>query len=287
MMLLREVKTVFLSELQAILPEEEIQSCFHLSVEHLFGYARFILVLRPDLAVTDAELRQLFGILDRLKRNEPIQYILGVTEFMGYDIKVDARVLIPRPETEELVHWILETCAERKAEPLRILDIGTGSGCIAIALAHALPSARVFALDRSEDALEVARANAKSHQLDITFLSQDILAPFESPEAFDLIVSNPPYVRESEKKEMADNVLEFEPKQALYVPDAEPLLFYDAITRFAKQQLAPEGHLFFEINQYLGQETESILLENGFENVVLKTDIFGNFRMLKGSMTKS
>ena len=287
MMLLREVKTVFLSELQAILPDEEIQSFFQLTVEHLFGYERFILALRPDLAVSNDELKQLFGVLDRLKRNEPIQYILGVTEFMGYDIKVDARVLIPRPETEELVHWILETYAERKAEPLRILDIGTGSGCIAIALAHALPSARVFALDRSEDALEVARANAKSHQLDITFLSQDILAPFESTESFDLIVSNPPYVRESEKKEMADNVLEFEPKQALYVPDAEPLLFYDAITRFARQRLAPEGHLFFEINQYLGQETESILLENGFESVVLKTDIFGNFRMLKGCMTKS
>lgn len=193
---------------------------------------------------------------------------------------MNKHTLIPRPETEELVEWILIN-PEFKFQNPQFLDIGTGSGCIAISLAKNLPNAKVSALDISEEALKIAKGNAKLNKVEVDFFQTDILAAETLSKKYDVIVSNPPYVRELEKKQMQQNVLKYEPYSALYVKDEDPLLFYRAISRLAKNHLNPGGKLFFEINEYLAYEMTELLKAEGFKNIEIKKDIYGKDRMLK------
>ncbi|MBA4744206.1 MAG: peptide chain release factor N(5)-glutamine methyltransferase [Muricauda sp.] len=299
-MLLKEIKDIFHKELGAIYPKEEVDSFFYACIEHYLKLVRFILAIQPGITLTKEEEQPLFEALSELKQEKPLQYILGTAHFMDLELQVDENVLIPRPETEELVQWILEDCqkeeqfksdAERSRSvistplndrSLQILDIGTGSGCIAIALAKHLPNAKVYALDVSQGALTVAKKNAESNKVDITFLKHDILDPELVLELdFDIIVSNPPYVRELEKEKIKRNVKDFEPATALFVSDEDPLLFYKAIMDFSKKHLKENGRLYFEINQYLGKETEALFKAHNFSEIELRKDIFGNDRMLK------
>jgi release factor glutamine methyltransferase len=216
-----------------------------------------------------------------LKKEKPIQYILGETEFYGLPFLVNENTLIPRPETEELVEWILEsTKYEEQNTKLNVLDIGTGSGCIAISLAKNLPSAQVSAIDVSEKALATAHKNAKINKVDVNFILKNILETESLDEKYDVIVSNPPYVRNLEKEEIKPNVLEYEPHLALFVEDNDALLFYRKIAALAKKNLSENGKLYFEINQYLGKETVRLLEGMDFKNVILKKDVYGNDRMI-------
>lgn len=283
-MLLREIKKIYHTELDAIYPVEEVNSFFYMAIEHYLGLQRFILAMQPDYVVAKEEEASLFLTINLLKKQVPIQYILGTAHFMGLDFSVSSNVLIPRPETEELVSWILsETPLDRE---VNILDIGTGSGCIAISLAKNLPNAKVFALDVSKDALLVAKKNADNNGVLVTFLEHNILQEPNLQQKFDVIVSNPPYVRELEKKEMTANVLKHEPSLALFVSDKEPLTFYNAITNFAVKHLNENGKLYFEINQYLGFETQELLENQDFVTIELRKDMFGNDRMLRGQLIK-
>ena len=268
---------------------EEVNSLFFLSLGYVCGVTRIQLQLEPELTIAKSETNQLLEVLELLKQHKPIQYIFGETDFFGLKFKVNKHVLIPRQETEELVALILNDIKklEQNQEQLTILDIGTGSGCIAISLAKNLPKARVFALDISEKALEIARHNAKQNNINVTFIEANILdksiwdSVFLNSE-FDIIVSNPPYVRNSEKEEIKSNVLDNEPHLALFVSDENPLIFYKTITEFAKNNLRPNGSLCFEINQYLGEETMRLLENSIFENVELLKDLNGNNRIVKG-----
>ncbi|MGJ8658769.1 MAG: peptide chain release factor N(5)-glutamine methyltransferase [Cellulophaga fucicola] len=283
-MLLREIKKIYHTELDAIYPVEEVNSFFYMAIEHYLGLQRFILAMQPDYVVAKEEEASLFLTINLLKKQVPIQYILGTAHFMGLDFSVSSNVLIPRPETEELISWILsETLLDRE---VNILDIGTGSGCIAISLAKNLPNAKVFALDVSKDALLVAKKNADNNGVLVTFLEHNILQEPNLQQKFDVIVSNPPYVRELEKKEMTANVLKHEPSLALFVSDKEPLTFYNAITNFAVKHLNENGKLYFEINQYLGFETQELLEKQDFVTIELRKDMFGNDRMLRGQLIK-
>lgn len=278
-MLLKEIKNIYHKELDALYPKEEVDSFFYLTIGHCLGLERFVLALEPNLMVTKDEEQPLFEVLAQLKQEKPIQYILGSAHFMDMDFMVNEKVLIPRPETEELVYWIIDEHTDRK-KAFNILDIGTGSGCIAISLAKALKNASVCALDVSGKALEVAKLNAGNNKVEIDFVHSDILQTESLQESFDIIVSNPPYVRMLEKDKMKTNVLDNEPDLALFVSDNDPLVFYRRIIEFAKVNLKKGGSLYFEINQYLGSETKA-LLDNDFEEIELRKDIFGKDRMLK------
>lgn len=283
-MLLKEIKTIFHQELDVIYPKEEVDAFFYRLIEHYLKLDRFVLVLQPNLAITKEEEQPIFEALAGLKLEKPLQYILGTAHFMDLELKVNENVLIPRPETEELVEWILEECQVMSSRDFKILDIGTGSGCIAMALAKDLPNAKVYALDVSEEALKVAKENAESNQVEIEFIQMDVLNPNNLELKFDIIVSNPPYVRELEKNEIRNNVKEYEPSLALFVPDEDALLFYRAIIAFAEKHLLEKGHLYLEINQYLGKETKALLEAHNFSEIELRKDLFGNDRMLKGKL---
>jgi len=286
------VKERFHKELDVIYGKDEVQSFFFLASAHFFNMTRMQLALEPELTLTSPEVETLLAVVEDLKQQKPIQYILGDTEFYGLKFKVNASVLIPRPETEELVDWIIRDSTnqgfdlEEKTE-LKILDIGTGSGCIAISLAKHLPRAQVYALDVSDQALKVAMGNADLNNVKVEFITADILNSVGSPELpsisqFDVIVSNPPYVRHMEKAEMKSNVLDNEPHLALFVDDDNPLVFYRSITDFAVKNLKEKGCLYFEINQYLGADSRQLLVDAGFQDIELRKDINGNDRMLKG-----
>ena len=285
---LLDLKNKFHSELDAIYGKNEVGSFFYLCSEHYLNILRIQLTLEPELKIENSKTKLFIKAIKHLKAQKPIQYLLGETEFFGLTFKVNKNVLIPRPETEELVDLITTShTKESKTAKLKILDIGTGSGCIAISLAKNLPNAQVYALDVSPEALKMAKQNAELNKVDITFIEASILdynaiSQFEDASYFDVIVSNPPYVRELEKEEILPNVLENEPHLALFVEDHNPLLFYKAITNFAIQKLKPKGVLYFEINQYLGEETKALLEEKNFEDVALLKDLNGNDRMLKG-----
>ena len=242
--------------------------------------------------MNSTQLQQFEKALQRLLQQEPIQYVLGDTEFFGYPFQVNQHTLIPRPETEELVAWIIEDMknknqANSQQKPLKstitILDIGTGSGCIPISLAKELPQAKVSSIDVSEEALQVARKNSALNKVAVNFIQQDILKAENLQEKYDVIVSNPPYVRELEKEQMHQNVLDFEPELALFVQNDDPLIFYRKIAQLAKNALIENGKLYFEINEYLPEEMVSLLEEIGYQNIELKKDIFGKFRMCKAS----
>ena len=229
--------------------------------------------LPPD---TDRD-RRLDEALSRLAAGEPLQYILGHTPFCGLDFKVDSRVLIPRPETAELVEWV----AHDSAKAGSLLDIGTGSGCIAVTLAHKLPGCRVQAWDISEGALEVAAGNSRLNGTDVEFRKVDVLAAGDADCRFDVIVSNPPYVMESEKAQMEDTVLEHEPHTALFVQDNDALVFYRAIARLGRRILNSGGSLYFEINPLKADDMKKMLSDAGYHNVELRSDIYGKLRMIK------
>jgi len=294
-MTINNIKNIFLNELSNLYPKQEIESFFNLLTEAYLNLKRVDIALEPNKEITNEIEQKYNSALAKLKKEIPIQYVLDKTEFYGLPFIVNENVLIPRPETEELVAWIIQKVKRQKAKgksketevykPITILDIGTGSGCIAISLAKNLPNAEVWALDVSEKALEIAKSNAKLNHVNIQFLNEDIFKIKKMPLKFDIIVSNPPYVRELEKKEIKRNVLENEPHLALFVKDHNPLLFYDKIADIAKENLNPEGQLYFEINQYLGNETLALLKEKGFKNLDLKKDIFENDRMIKANLT--
>lgn len=280
-MLFLDYKKRFLATLKNEYPVEEINSFFNILIAHYLKVTRLELALNPEKMLSSEEIKLFDKISLQLKNHEPIQYIIGVTEFFGLKFQVNKKVLIPRPETEELVSWMLLDLAEKKNSSLKILDIGTGSGCIAISLAKNLPIARVSGLDISEEALKIASSNAEANGVKVDFQNQDILNVNKPLNSFNVIVSNPPYVRDLEKKEMHRNVLENEPEGALYVRDNNPLIFYEAITKLAQDSLSAGGALYFEINQYLAKETEQVMKSANFETS-LRKDIFGNFRMIKG-----
>jgi len=275
-------KKHFFSELSGVYPETEIQSFFNILIELKLNLSRIEVALQPDLEISETTITFLQKAIAELKKNIPIQYITGETEFYGLKFNVNESVLIPRPETEELVDWILENSKPKtqNSKP-KILDIGTGSGCIAISLAKNLSNTDVFALDISSEALKIAKKNAQLNKVDIYFSEIDILNTPDLPEKYNVIVSNPPYVRELEKELMQQNVLAYEPHLALFVKDNNPLLFYDRIADLANKHLSKKGSLYFEINQYLGNETVALLKQKGFQNIELKKDIFGVDRMIK------
>ncbi|WP_178985738.1 peptide chain release factor N(5)-glutamine methyltransferase [Winogradskyella helgolandensis] len=289
-MLLKDLQNIFHKELDTIYGKDEVDSFFYLCTEHYLNVPRIQLTLEPEFTIIKSETDTFFKTLEDLKQQKPIQYILGETEFYGLPFKVNDNVLIPRPETEELVDLIIKCHTERSRsahENLKILDIGTGSGCIAISLAKNLPNAEVYALDISKEALKVAKQNAELNKVNINFIEASILdntchSALDAEFNFDVIVSNPPYVRNLEKQEIQPNVLDNEPHLALFVEDDNPLLFYKAITNFAIKKLNDKGNLYFEINQYLGEESKALLTDTEFENVELLKDLNGNDRMLKG-----
>ena len=283
-MILKEFKLFFNEALSAIYPKTEIDSFFFILMEEKLKLQRIDTVLNSDLLITNKNLIDLKNIVKRLQKEEPIQYIIGNTEFYGLPFLVDKNTLIPRTETEELVAWVLDeikVLTNNKITELSILDIGTGTGCIPISLAKNLTSLNISAIDISPEALIIAKQNAILNKVTIEFIELDILNAESLPQEYDVIISNPPYVRELEKEEIKNNVLENEPHLALFVADENPLIFYNKIADLAKQQLSKNGMLFFEINQYLGKETVNMLVKKGFKNIQLKKDLFGNDRMIK------
>jgi release factor glutamine methyltransferase len=263
-------------------PGTESAAFLDMIFEEYFSLGRVKRLLNPGYRLTESEMLKVHFAVKQLKKHEPIQYILGRANFFGLDFIVNQHVLIPRPETEELVQWIIDDVGLEKANQ-SILDIGTGSGCIAIALKKALPSAKISAIDISGEALGVARQNSVNNDTEVHFMQEDIfkLDDFGQDNNFDIIASNPPYVRESEKKEMAKNVLAYEPEQALYVNDSNPLVYYRRIADLAFESLNPNGKLFLEINQYLGHETVELLKMSGFTDVELRKDLNDKHRMIR------
>ena len=288
-MKIKEYRTQFIQELTPIYDAGEAESFFYLIVEEKHQLKRIDLALHPDLVFSEAEIVVWNSILEQLKQEIPVQYLLGKTSFYGLDFEVNENVLIPRPETEELVEWILESQklnpeTSGESKNLKILDIGTGSGCIAVSLAKNLPNATVFAIDVSQKALATAKRNAENNSVNVTFINQNILETEDLGQQFDIIVSNPPYVRNLEKEEIKKNVLDNEPHLALFVEDNDALIFYKKIAELAQKNLSENGQLYFEINQYLGKEMIDLLEKMNFTAIELRKDIYGNDRMIRASM---
>ncbi|WP_298224291.1 peptide chain release factor N(5)-glutamine methyltransferase [Flavobacterium sp.] len=280
-MQIKNYRAYFIETLTPIYDAMETESFFYLILEERNRMKRIDLALQPEATFTEQEIINWNAILEQLQQQIPIQYILGKTVFYGLDFEVDENVLIPRPETEELVEWILSDCKAQKLEDFKILDIGTGSGCIAISLAKNLPQAEVSAIDVSESALNIATKNATLNQVEVKFIRKNILETEDLNTKFDIIVSNPPYVRNLEKAEIKKNVLEYEPHLALFVEDHDALLFYRKIAALAQKNLKENGQLYFEINQYLGSEMMALLQSMGFADIELRKDIYGNDRMMR------
>jgi len=330
---IKDYRSQFIQELSPFYDIGEAESFFYFILEEKQKLKRIDLALNLDLTFSDEEIQLWNSILEQLKEEIPIQYLLGKTSFYGLEFEVNSTVLIPRPETEELVEWIIqgqrsEVRGEKlevgsgkwgdgswemgdgsgkkgeeqsakfeqtqQSRKINILDIGTGSGCIAISLAKNILNAQVFAIDVSEKALATAKKNAIMNQVEVSFIMADILktndlqilptSNFQLPTKFDIIVSNPPYVRELEKLEIKKNVLDNEPHLALFVADNDALIFYRKIADLAQNYPSPNGQLFFEINQYLGKEMIDLLEKRGFKNVELRKDIYGNDRMIRATI---
>ncbi len=286
-MLLKEYKSTFLKELSSLYDEKEIESFFYIVLESFHNIKRIDLALNPAMEMDAMQLSRWRNVLDELKKEKPIQYILGETEFYGLPFLVNENTLIPRPETEELVELIISNNRTiQKSYILKILDIGTGSGCIGISLAKNIANSQVALLDVSLRALLVAKKNAAINKVNVDITHMDIIETTDLNTQFDIIVSNPPYVRNLEKAEIKTNVLEYEPHLALFVEDHDALLFYRKIAQLAKKNLSENGQLYFEINQYLGKETVELLENLGFKNIKLKKDVYGNDRMISCSLYK-
>lgn len=267
------------SRLTPLYGRGETEAVIRLIFQYLKGWSAVDLIINENRPLSDYIREKINEIENRLLRHEPIQYITGLAYFYGMDFHVRPGVLVPRPETEELIDMIV---AQNKRSDLRVLDVGTGSGCIAVALARNLAFSKVTALDLSEQALDVARENADllHASQNITFENADIFTWQPAEGAFDIIVSNPPYVDESEKKDMEPNVLDYEPAQALFVPDSDPLRYYRRIGEIGRDALVPGGRLYFEINPRHARAMESLMASLGYEDIVTKADIHCRSRFL-------
>ena len=279
-MKLSQLKINFTTQLQGVYDREEIHSFFYILCDFFLQYSRFEVSIALDTVVSAKNITAFEMALLRLKKQQPIQYIVGHTEFYGLTFKVNKHTLIPRPETEQLVDWIISN-HKHQGSGLEILDIGTGSGCIAVALAKNFSKASISGLDISEKALEVAQENAIKNQVLVSFCQKDILETTALEKKYDVVVSNPPYVRQLEKKAMSANVLDYEPGGALFVPNEDPLLFYRKIAQLALVSLQEKGWLYFEINEYLSKEMDALLNEIGFVNIEIKKDFRAVPRMIK------
>ena len=274
-MTLQDFKLKMISELSLIYESDELNSIFNLLSEDYLNIPRSKILLADEINLDQSNQMLFFSALKRLKNHEPIQYVLGRANFMDLEFKVNSSVLIPRPETEELVRLILKEDLDGK----EILDIGTGSGCIAISLAKNLPNSKVSALDISNDALEVAKENAKLNNVNVEFIHADIIE-YQSDKKYDIIVSNPPYVLESEKSLMKKNVLDFEPELALFVEDNNALKYYDSILKFGMIYMKKTGYLFFEINSDLSSQLQNICLTYNYNNLNFFIDSSSKTRFL-------
>lgn len=266
-------------ELKDTYDAHEIKSIFSLILTDIFHYTNIDIHLKKYEGLDESFVNKFYDIIHLLKGGKPIQYIVGETEFCGLRIGLNPATLIPRPETEELVYWIKETTHPG----ISVLDIGTGSGCIAISLSCLLPTTRTDAVDIQQEALRQAKANAQHHQVPVRFYERDILN-YNRYEwsSYDLIVSNPPYVCEHEKAQMQNRVLDYEPHSALFVPDKHPLMFYQQIAAFGQHYLNPGGSLYFEINEAFGKEMIQLMETTGYQHIVLKKDFYGKNRFIKG-----
>jgi len=278
---LNDLHLLYKETLVQLYPGTEISSFFYLLCEEILNFDKATVALEYNMSLSKNDLAEFTTYLTRLKTGEPIQYCIGKTNFYGFDFFVTHDTLIPRPETEELVEWIIDDLKEINTH-VKIIDIGTGSGCIAISLSKELKNATVSALDFSIKALKIAENNTNHNQAVVTFHHIDILATASLPDNYDVIVSNPPYVKQDKKAEMHQNVLKFEPENALFVPNHDPLVFYRKIGVLAQKHLKRGGYLYFEINQHLGQQTIDLLTkELNFTAPILQKDFLGNDRMLR------
>ncbi len=276
-----DIRSYYAQQLFKIYDERETETFIFMLLEEYAGISKSEIIINPELTINESELLNIHFAVKDLKNFKPIQYILGKTEFFGIPILVNPDVLIPRPETEELVDWVIQDANKDKQSS--ILDVGTGSGCIAIALKNALPKATIHAIDNSSKALEIANQNALMNQADIKFSQLDFLEKkdWNNLGQYDIVISNPPYVRHMEKVEMKKNVLNYEPESTLYVDDNNPLIFYKSIAEFGLDHLKINGSLYCEINQYLSKETVKLFGSYGFKDIQLKKDFKGNDRFIK------
>lgn len=281
-MTIADIEQIFLEQMPAYYDQDEIKSICSLATLHVCGYSKSYYLLHKNTDLTLTQETGLIRILDELRSGRPLQHVLGEADFYGLRFKVNSAVLVPRPETEELVDWVIKSVEKGDASFANILDIGTGSGCIPISLKKNIPASQVFALDISRDALKVARQNCLLNDVTVNLIQADILDEdfIIHDTRFDIIVSNPPYVTYSEKDEMHKNVLQYDPHEALFVPDTNPLVFYEAIAHFGLRSLTENGVLFFEINENLGAETSALLNAKGFRTE-LRKDMQGKDRMIK------
>lgn len=278
--LLRDIKQYYYNELYVLYGEQETLSMLNLLIQHFYGLSRADQSLQPDFRLTETEMLKLHFAVKKLKKEEPIQYLIGETEFAGLTIQVNTDVLIPRPETEELVEKIISENSEKNN--LTLLDIGTGSGCIALSLKKRLPQSTVVAIDVSAEALAVAAQNKDLNNLDVSFVQLDILNKNtrNTLGMYNLIVSNPPYVTETDKRQMQNNVINYEPHLALFVTDDDPLLFYREIAEFALSHLKEKGSLWFEINEALADEVIGFLESKAYGTIELHNDVHNKARFV-------
>ena len=274
-----EIITSIKVELNGLYSKSETEIIARQLVTKITGLSHTDMLMNKNIDFTDEKIKFLENYIEKLKKLEPIQYVIGKTEFFGMKFFVNSDVLIPRPETEELIEWILSY--SDKSRNIRILDIGTGSGCIAVALKKFLPNSQVTALDISEDAIKIAKDNAQQNEVEIEFLCKDILSDFTEETQWDIIVSNPPYIPENEKNNINPNVLNYEPHTALFTPENSPLIFYDKIIEFSKKHLSSFGDIYFETHYDKAREVADLLLLNSFTNVEIRKDLSGKERMIK------
>lgn len=280
--LVKDIKNYYCEQLCSIYDKDEANAMILILLEHYFNIDRVKMALEPDLRLSESEMLTFHFAVKDLLKNKPVQYIIGETEFCDLKFKVNENVLIPRPETSELVNIIYNSQCIMHNGRFSILDIGTGSGCIAISLAKRFPQSQVYAMDISDKALEVAKENAFNNNVDVTFIHDDILSLDNKIETeFDIIVSNPPYVRDMEKADIRDNVLNWEPHKALFVSDEDPLIFYRKILEFAQSHLKEGGEIWFEINEFLGKEMTDLCKEHGFGDIEIFNDFRGKERFMK------
>jgi release factor glutamine methyltransferase len=283
MMKVSEIIDDYRKGLSELYSAGELSQVTFMVFEYVLNFSKTDLVMKRDKILSVEQENEFARILSELKKNKPVQYVLGHAWFYGMKFIVNEHVLIPRQETEELVDWIIRDEGRRVGDDFRIIDVCTGSGCIAVSLKANLPGSEIFALDVSADAIKVASKNASLNKMNIHFIQNDILLPFpDSPiPRFEIIVSNPPYVLHTDKEDMTERVLNYEPHLALFAKDDDPLIFYKGISEFALLHLKPGGKLYFEINELKGKEVVELLVSKGFSDVVLKKDMNGKDRMVR------
>lgn len=285
----KELFDLFSEQLETYYPQEEIKSILYLLFEEYCQMKRTDIMLNPTKTLSESQSRKVSQAIDDLKKYKPIQYIIGKTNFYGLDFIVTPAVLIPRAETEELVQWIIEENESynlgEEHRVLDVLDIGSSSGCISISVSKNISKTSVLGIDINEEALKIAVKNNELNNTNVDFKCYDILdeSNWAQLHKFDIIVSNPPYIRESERQQMSKNVIDYEPESALFVSDEDPLIFYRTILKFSQNHLKPRGKVYFEINEAFGEEMRQLLIDYGFSDIVLKRDMNGRDRMVVGS----